>query len=99
MGLRLEFQALLESFTANVYFQPPPNVQLQYPCIMYVRDDAEIEYADNKSYRYTTKYKVTIIDRDPDSVLPVKMASLPLCSFDRFFTADGLNHDVYNIFF
>lgn len=99
MGQRLDLQAFFESITTHVYFQPPPNVKMSYPCIKYERDDAETEFADNVAYRNTKRYKVTVLDRDPDSLIPDQVASLPLCAFDRFYTADGLNHDVFNIFF
>lgn len=101
MAQRLELQTLLENLigTRNVYFQPPANVMMTYPCIVYRRDFAESEFADNSPYRYTKRYQVTVIDRDPDSVIPDKVAVLPMCSFNRFFTADNLNHDVFNIFF
>jgi hypothetical protein len=42
---------------------------------------------------------VMIIDRDPDSDIPAKVAEMPLTLFNRFFTADNLNHDVYNVYF
>lgn len=45
------------------------------------------------------RYTVTIIDRNPDSAIPNKVAELPLCSFNRFYTADNLNHFVYNLYF
>lgn len=99
MAPRLQLQSLLETFTENVYFQPPTNIHLQYPCIMYERDDAESEFANNANYRYTKRYLVTVIDRDPDSAIPDMVAALPLCTFNRFFTADDLNHDVFNLFF
>lgn len=99
MGLRVDLQALLEGFTDHVYFQPPENVQMEYPCIVYHRDFAEAEFADNGPYRRTLRYMVTIIDRDPDSEIPAMVADLPMCTFNRFFTADKLNHDVYNLFF
>jgi len=82
-----------------VYFQPPTNLKLLYPCIVYERDSAISAFANNRPYRYTKRYAVTVIDRDPDSALPNQLAALPLCTFTRFFTADDLNHDVYNIFF
>jgi hypothetical protein len=72
---------------------------MQYPCIVYNRDSADTEFADNTPYRYTKRYQVTVIDRNPDSGVPDKVAALPRCSYDRFFTADNLNHDVFNIFF
>lgn len=99
MAPRLELQALLEGFADHVYFQPPENIQMQYPCIVYNRDFAEARFADNGPYRRTLRYLVTIIDRDPDSQIPGKVAELPMCTYNRFFTADGLNHDVYTLFF
>lgn len=100
-GQRLSLQTILETIlgSRNVYFQPPANVQMKYPCIVYNRDFAETEFAGNKLYRRVKRYQVTVIDRDPDSEIPDKVAALPLCKFSRFFTADNLNHDVFNIFF
>jgi hypothetical protein len=40
-----------------------------------------------------------VIDRNPDSELPDKVIELPLCKFDRFYTADNLNHTVFTLFF
>ena len=101
MGQRLDLQTLLEGIlgSRNVYFQPPANVQMLYPCIVYHRDTAVTKFADNKPYRYTKRYMVTIIDRDPDSEIPNKVAALPRSVFNRFFTADNLNHDVFNVYF
>jgi hypothetical protein len=99
MGKRLELQSLLETFTEHVYFQPPTNVQLQYPCIVYQRDFAHTLYADGRPYKNTTRYAITVIDRDPDSDIPEKVAEMPMSAFNRFFTADQLNHDVYVVYF
>ena len=101
MGPREELQTLLEGLiqSRNVYFQPPANVQMQYPCIVYQRDKAHTEFANNKPYSGAVRYQVTVIDRDPDSDIPKKVASLPLCIFNRFYTANGLNHDVYNLYY
>lgn len=70
-----------------------------YPCIVYKRDDVDVLYAGNRPYRSTKRYQVTVIDQDPDSEIPDKVASLPLSSFERHYTADYLNHDVFNVFF
>lgn len=101
MGLRLQLQSLLEEILGsdNVYFQPPSTVQMTYPAIVYNRDQAVTNFADDKPYTNTKRYMVTIIDRNPDSVIPDKIAMLPLSTFNRHFTADMLNHDVYNIYF
>jgi hypothetical protein len=99
MAPRLQLHQLLEAFTENVYFQPPVNVQLKYPCIIYKRDFADTKFADDKPYKHMLRYAITVIDRDPDSDIPSKVAALPMSLFNRFYTADNLNHDVYSVYF
>lgn len=98
---RLELQALLEEIlgSENVYFQPPNNLKMQYPCIRYEQDDGDTDFASNKPYRHTKRYQVTHIDQDPDSPIPDVIVMLPMCLFDRSYTADNLNHKVFNLFF
>jgi hypothetical protein len=99
MAKRLQLHQLLETFIENVYFQPPTNVQLKYPCIVYTRDFADTKFADDIPYDHTKRYMITVIDRDPDSDIPDKVAAMPLSLFNRFYTVDNLNHDVYNVYF
>lgn len=96
---RLDIQTLLKTLCDNVYFQPPENLQLVYPCIIYKRDSGVTEFADDNPYRYSKRYLVTVVDQDPDSPIPDKIAALPSSTFNRFYTADNLNHDVFNVFF
>jgi hypothetical protein len=101
MGLRLDLQELLVGIleSGNVYFQPPENTKIEYPCIVYKRDFILLDWADNKSYLKSNRYLVTTIDRDPDSLIPDKIAALPNCVYDRFYTVDNLNHNVFKLFF
>jgi hypothetical protein len=101
MAQRLELQAFLVSLlgSGNVYFQPPPTVKMQYPCIIYKRVYLNTDFADNKPYKHKKRYQLTVVDPNPDSDIHEKVAALPMCSYDRFYTADNLNHDVYNLFF
>lgn len=98
---RLELHAIFESIlgSTHAYFQPPSSIRMTYPCIVYSRDAADEKRADNVLYAHKTRYLVTVIDPDPDSLIPGKVAKLPLCSYSRFFAADNLNHDVFNLFF
>jgi hypothetical protein len=97
MGRREDLQSLLEDLlgSENVYFQPPTNVQMSYPCITYKRDGIRPAFADNAPYRLTTRYLVTLLTEDPDNEVVEKIAALPMCSHNRFFTKDRLNHDVF----
>lgn len=99
MGPRLTLHQLLETFAEHVYFQPPTNIQLKYPCIIYNRDYADTKFADDIPYSNIKRYMVTVIDQNPDSDIPDKIASMPMTLFNRFYTADELNHDVYVVYF
>lgn len=101
MGQRLDLHEILIGLLGSnqVYFQPPPTVSMDYPCIVYKRDYVQTEYADDNPYAHKKRYLVIVIDRDPDSIIPDKIAELPLCAYDRFYTADNLNHDVFKLFF
>jgi hypothetical protein len=83
--------------STNVYFQPPEDIQ--YPCIIYSRNLGVTKFADNQPYSHHIGYKVTVIDPNPDSEIPGKVSNLPMCIFDRHYTADNLNHDVYNLYY
>ena len=96
---RVLLQQLLETFVDNVYFQPPTNIVLKYPCIIYKRDFEKMDFAGNRPYNGSLRYAITIIDRNPDSQIPSKVAAMPMSTFNRFYTADNLNHDVYNVYF
>jgi hypothetical protein len=103
MGRRLDLHNLLLELMPegqkHVYFQPPENVKMQYPCIVYNRDAVDTKFADNSPYSRTKRYQATVITRDPDSEIPDAVAKLTFSTFSRFFVVDDLNHDIYNIYF
>lgn len=101
MALRTQLQIDLEEIlgSGNVYFQPPASHILKYPCIIYSRTDIRSSSADNHPYKKQKQYTVTVIDPDPDSLIPDKIADLPQCSFDRAFKADQLNHDIFTLLY
>lgn len=98
---RLELHEILCTTlgSRNVYFQPPESVKMNYPAIVYGLDDIENQYANDGVYLSHRKYSVTVIDKDPDSLLVGKVAALPACQFVRHYEKDNLNHDVFTIFF
>ena len=96
-ALQTLFEELLGSL--NVYFQPPESVKLNYPCIVYEWSNVRTGSANNHIYLKHKQYTVTYIDEDPDSEIPDKLLELEYCSFDRHFTSDNLNHDVFILYF
>lgn len=85
---------------SRVYFQPPESKKLTYPCIVYSRVGVNTISADNKLYRGTTRYTITVIDKNPDTKIPdLILAHFPMCSFDRAFVSDNLNHYTITLYY
>ena len=102
MHSRVDLQHELERFlgSRNVYFQPPSNVNLKYPCIIYDFAKPDTEYANNFIYMHTKAYEVMIVDQNKDSELPDKfLRFLPYTSYGRAFPADGLHHFIFNLYY
>ncbi len=97
---RLRLQAILEEVlgSSNVYYQPPDDTRMVYPCLVYELDSATRFDADNSAYQWIPRYQVTYIHHEPDSSIIGKLATLPLSSFNRHFATSGLNHDVFVIY-
>lgn len=102
MASRLNLQAELEEMLGSeeVYFQPPESVRITYPAIIYKKSAGVGKHADNMTYIFKTRYKITIIDRDPDANWVQQM-------LDRFkhvyveaeFVSDNLNHFNFTIYY
>lgn len=101
MDRRLSLQEILVNILGsnNVYFQPPETIKLQYPCIIYERSDIDEKYADNRAYMSMVRYSLTLITRSPESDLVKAILELPYCSYDRYYAADTLNHDVFTLYY
>ena len=100
MASRLDLQTKLEEVlgSRHVYFQPPATVKIEYPAIIYHRETIDSMYADDLPYLNNRRYQLILIDRKPDTDYIDKLLELPMCSHDRFYTADNLNHDVFTIY-
>lgn len=101
MASRIQLQAELEGIlgSRNVYYQPPASVKMSYPAIVYSRNDIQNDFANNNVYTQNRSYEVIVIDKNPDSEIVDKISQLPMCRFDRHYTSDNLNHDVFTIFY
>lgn len=101
MASRLDLHEILCNIlgSINVYFQPPESIKLEYDCIIYSRKNINNVFADNSIYQQHDLYEVIIIYEDPDSDIPRKLSLLPMCSFDRHYTSDNLNHDVFTLYY
>ncbi len=102
MNSRLELQKRLEELLGNrnVYYQPPENLKMEYPAIVYSKSKIESKNADNSAYMTMKKYEITVIDKKPDNpVIDRLPGCFLMCGYDRHYKADNLNHDVFTLYF
>ena len=101
MTSRVELQTMLENIlgSRNVYFQPPENVKIKYPAIIYSRTRIDGTFANNDVYKLDHAYQVVYVHSNPDDPLIDTLAQVPTCRFQREYASDNLYHDVFIIYF
>lgn len=101
MDQRPLFQAVLESLKPglNVYFQPPSDKIMTYPCIVYSHDPGSTKFANNKPYTYEQQYEVKLISWEPEPELFNKLVFMPKSHHARSYVIKNLNHSVFSIYF
>ncbi len=101
MNSRIKLHNLLKEILGNdnVYFQPPQGLKMNYPAIKYKRERIEHVNADNINYISHHSYELIVIDKNPDSEIVEKVSNLPQCSHRSNYAKDGLNYDVFGIYY
>lgn len=101
MASRVELQQELEKLlkTRHVYYQAPESVKMEYPAIRYKKSDIDTKHANNNLYIHKNKYEIIVIDRTPDNSVINELLKLPMCTYDRHYTADNLHHDVLTLYY
>lgn len=101
MASRADLQKELETLlgSRNVYYQPPESIKMMYPAIRYKKSDIDVKRANDKTYMSKKKYEIIVIDRNPDNPVIEKILALPMSTYDRWYTADNLNHDVITLYY
>lgn len=100
---RKDFHRTLSEITGDatrVYYQPPANVHMKYPCVEYHDSPWDTIFANDMPYLITRHYQLTVIDSKPENPWIKAIAyAFPMCQHNRHYTADGLNHDVFDIYY
>ena len=101
MASRLKLHSILLKVIGNenVYFDPPTNKILSFPCIKYNRETIDIKRADNTVYMKRNKYNITVIGAYGTDDTVSELLQLPYCTCNREYTVNGLTHTVLTIFF
>ena len=98
---RVELDKILRTTlgSTNVYFDPPESFKLKYPCIVYSLGGHNEVFADDSQYYKLKRYTLTYITRDADDPMVDTLDDLEYCRLNRPYTADGLFHYAFEIYF
>ncbi len=103
MATRLQLQHELETIlgSRNVYFQPPENFKIKYPCFVYHMVPGDTRYANNLMYMHTARYTIKYITQEAETLDFVRtvLRSFNLCSHSQSYTSDGLYHEVFDLYY
>jgi len=100
MGHRLDLQAELAVYIPQVYYQPPANIQMVYPCIVYNKTGKIHKFGNDRIYMWTQEYQITVIEKNPDSGIADNMeAHFQYCKIEQNFSSDNLNHTTLKLYY
>ena len=101
MATRIQLQSKLEELlgSRNVYYQPPESMRMQYPAIRYSKKKVSTKYANDAVYSLINCYELIVIDQKPDNNVIRKLINFPYCTYERSYVSNGLNHDVFTLYF
>ena len=84
----------------NVYFQPPESLKMKYPCIRYKKSRPRVNHADDIRYFKKNHYEITVIDTNPDTDIPDKIAdNFEFCSIERYYNSNNLTHCALDLYY
>ena len=84
----------------NLYFQPPAGFKMNFPCIIYSEIMPNMIKANNMNYITTKQYRITVIDRNPDTQIPDKIVeNFKMCRILDRSIIDNLYHIYLEIYF
>ena len=82
----------------RVYFQPPENLKIGYPAVVFHLSKIEIDHASDEPYKGAREYSVTLITKDPEPDVIDKILKIPYSSLDTTYISDGMNHFVFTVY-
>lgn len=98
LALSAKLRSVLGS--SNVYFQPPKDMDMNYPAIRYENNIHDTNKADNMNYIIRRGYTVTHISKKHDTeFIETMLKSFRYIRFDREYKADNLYHNVFILYY
>ena len=96
VDIQEKFKFLLGS--NNVYYQPPANLKMKYPAIVYSLDGLDVKRFDNARLINKNCFSVTHIYRnESENLVETMLKNFEYISFDNRSIVDGIYNDHYTI--
>lgn len=93
--LHKKLKEVADEYGMKVYFQPPDNTRLDYPCIIYKYDTPETQFADNIGYINKMSYEIMVVKTDHElDVIKSLTSKLKRVRFRRIYINDNMYHYV-----
>ena len=97
VDIQEKFKFLLGS--NNVYYQPPANLKMKYPAIVYSLDGLDVKRFDNRRLINKNCFSVTHIYRnESENLVETMLKNFEYISFDNRSIVDGIYNDHYTIY-
>ena len=94
---RLTLHNKLKMLCSNVYFQPPSNIGLVFPAVVYSIKTIKIRHANDAPYTFKTVYQIILISKNPEEAILYELLKLTGISFDTAYAKDHLYFNVLSI--
>lgn len=100
MRTRLELHNELLQFVSKAYYQPPSDIRMQYPCVIYAKLTPHTEQANNRLYKKFNFYQLIVVEPDPDSELADRIVDhFQYASINNRAVVDRLHQTTINLYF
>ena len=85
--------------SSNVYFQPPEDLKMTYPCIRYAYSGVSERRANDALYDYTMQYTMVLITKKESIDLAMEFVKqIPMCRLERPYTGGNLYHYQFTLY-
>ncbi len=98
-SVRMKLNTVLEPFGVGIYFQPPSNFAMKYPCLRYEVKGIDVDYASDSPYLVNASYELILITKKPDEeITKALITNIPYIKFDRGYVSNNLYHYVFTCY-
>ena len=98
--IRLELHALLEAAYPDltIYYRPPSNLPLEYPCIVYSLAGHDLSHSNNSTYNVGDIFDVSLITVRPGTTHSNNpMLKIRGCTLTTIYSQANLIHNKFRI--